>query len=94
MNYFTKIPEEVLTKILINLDYLNLNKIQLVNKNLREHYIKNRSHIYKKLIKNYGYTLVENSTSLNFQKPNYTLSITKNINIDKDKFLEGYLSAL
>ena len=94
MNYFTKIPEEVLTKILINLDYLNLNKIQLVNKNLREDYIKNRSHIYKKLIKNYGYTLVENSTSLNFQKPNYTLSITKNINIDKDKFLEGYLSVL
>ena len=94
MNYFTKIPEEVLTKILLYLDYLNLSKLLIVDKSLSKHYTSNKAYIYQKLIKNYGYTLVETNTSFNFQKKSYCLSINKNKNIDRDKLLEGYISTL
>ena len=94
MNYFTNIPDEILNKILLNLDYKSLVKTNLINKNIKNHYTLNKKYIHRSLIKNYGYTLVENSTSFNFQKPNYTLSITKNINICPQKLLEGYLSVL
>ena len=94
MNYFTNIPDEILNKILLNLDYKSLVKTNLINRIFKEHYIVNKKHIHRSLIKNYGYTLVETSTSFNFQKPNYTLSVTKNINICPQKLMEGYLSVL
>ena len=94
MNYFTKIPDEIKTKILTYLNYNNLLKINIIDKSSVNHYNTNKKRILNSLIKNYGYKLVENSTSLNFQKPNYTLSINKNHSIDNSLFLEGYLSLL
>ncbi len=94
MNYFTKIPEEVLTKIFLNLDYLNLSKSKLVDKSINRHYNNNKEYIYQKLIKNYGYTLVETNTSFNFQKKSYCLSINKNKTLDRNKLLERYISTL
>ena len=94
MNYFTNIPDEILNKILLYLDYKNLVKINAIDKFFKEHYTANKKYIHRSLIKNYGYTLVETSTSFNFQKPNYTLSVTKNINVCPQKLMEGYLSVL
>ena len=94
MNYFTKIPEEVLTKIFFNLDYLNLSKLSVLDKSLSRQYNSNKEFIYQKLIKNYGYTLVETNTSFNFQKKSYCLSINKNKTLDRFKLLERYMPTL
>ena len=94
MNIFNNIPNDLLTGVYMYLDYKNLSKLKLINKRFKNNYDINKNYLHKKLIKNYGYNLVENPTSFNFQKPNYTLSVTKNKNIHPEKLLEEYLTYL
>ena len=79
MNYFTKIPDELILEIFLYHDYPNLIKMLLVDNFFSNQYSSELNYLHKKLIKNYGYKIVENNSSFNLQKPNYTLSITKNI---------------
>jgi hypothetical protein len=92
MNYFTKIPDELILEVFLYQDYSNLVKMLLVDKLFSLQYSINYTYIYRKLIKNYGYKIVEDNSSFNLDKPNFRLSISKNSNIDRNKFLEGYLS--
>ena len=78
MNYFTKIPDELILEIFSFHNYLNLIKMPLLNNFLTNQYTSEEEYLHKNLITNKGFTIIENNSSFNLQKPIYTISITKN----------------
>ena len=77
MNYFRQIPDEINNYILSYLDFINLNKFNIINKHLQNIYFFYHNNLHHSLISNYGYSFINFENSISLKKTNFTFSTNK-----------------
>jgi hypothetical protein len=94
MNYFREIPDEITNYILSYLDYTNLNKFNIISKDLKNTYIFYQNILHHSLINQYGYSLINFEKSISLKKPNFTFSTNKLLNCNHIILGSKYASKL